>query len=154
MSGGDETVTASAKQSTVVPNTTSAEAGGEGDWVDVNTDGSGCKPTKEDPGDCWLPLYPQPNYLGIPLNMKKEAFPRGICSKENEASCWPQPGVRLQAVCLVRAADRTPWLGVFVESTKVLTPSERATAVEGGFIGFAEARWFDADSAPPGSTCI
>lgn len=138
-------------QKTSSPAPPSEEGGKGNDWVTVNN-GSGCIPQIK-AGGCWLPLYPRPSYMGVPLNMQAEAFSKATCLKGVQANCWPQPEERLQAVCLVQAMDRTIWLGVFVESSRILTPSDRATIVEGGAIGFAEARWFNMGEATPSDKC-
>lgn len=80
----------------------------------VDTTGSGCDTAKNGPGDCWLPLYEQPSYDGTPLNLG------GACTKTEQATCWPQPGTKMDVNCQITTKGVT-WYGTTLPATKRVT---------------------------------
>jgi hypothetical protein len=76
----------------------------------VDTASSGCDTKVK--GDCWLPLYIDMTTTEDPLNLT------GSCTRDKQATCWPQPGDTVMVNCL-GTSDGLLWYGVTMPIDKV-----------------------------------
>lgn len=117
----------------------------------VDTEGSGCKATEDDPGDCYLPLYAGSGRSTRAVNYG------GSCTREDERDCWPQPGERLPVQCAEPGGEKlhdaegnesSTWVAVAIPKDRVLAENYSPELdKQGRAIVFASALWFRIEPA-------
>ncbi|HSE61752.1 MAG TPA: hypothetical protein VLA88_05675 [Candidatus Saccharimonadales bacterium] len=88
------------------------------------------------PGNCWLPLYPQPALTGTAYNQS------AVCNNgsRDQSSCWPQPDTEVEVVCTTQGSDGRQWYGVRVPPERMVASSAQHIHTDGP-IGYAAAQY-------------